>query len=113
MVLAQLQTGDKNNEITAIPELLKLLGIEGCTVTINAIGCQSAIASQVAESKGDYLLAVKGNQKHLLQDIEEAFRHTHEKEVDAHTTVETGHGRIEKRTCSVIENSTWVCNQMD
>ena len=113
MVLAQIKTDDKSNEITAIPELLKKLDIAGCTVTIDAIGCQSAIATQVVAAKADYLLAVKGNQERLLDDMKEAFATTPATEMSAHTTLEQGHGRIEKRTCSVITDTDWVCNRKD
>ena len=113
MVLAQVKTDDKSNEITAVPELLKILDIAGCTVTIDAMGCQSAIARQVVEGRANYLLAVKGNQERLLDDLREAFATTPAANLSTHTTLEQGHGRIEKRTCSVITDTDWVCKQKD
>ncbi len=68
MVLGQIKTDDKSNEITAIPELLNLPDIKGCTVTI-VMGCQTEIAGKIVEKQADYLLAVKGNQGHLFGDI--------------------------------------------
>jgi predicted transposase YbfD/YdcC len=113
MVLGQIKTEDKSNEITAIPELLNLLDIKGCTVTIDAMGCQRDIAAKIVEREGDYLLAVKGNQGHLLDDIKEAFEQTPALQQQHHTTLETGHGRIEKRSCYVIDDTNWVCNNKE
>jgi predicted transposase YbfD/YdcC len=111
MVLGQVKTDDKSNEITAIPELLNLLDIKGCTVTIDAMGCQTDIAAKIVEKEADYLLAVKGNQGHLLDDIREAFEQTPVGQQGISTTLETDHGRIEKRTCHVIDDIDWVCNK--
>jgi predicted transposase YbfD/YdcC len=111
MVLGQVKTDDKSNEITAIPELLKLLNIEGCTVTIDAMGCQRDIADKIVEMGGAYVLAVKGNQGHLLDDIKEAFDETKTAIMDSSSSLEMGHGRIEKRTCDVITDTDWVCNK--
>lgn len=69
LVLGQIKVDDKSNEITAIPELLQLLDITGCIVTIDAIGPQTEIAKTIIEGGGDYLLAVKENQGHLFEDI--------------------------------------------
>lgn len=111
MVLGQVKTDDKSNEITAIPELLKLLNIKGCTITIDAMGCQKDIADKIIEMEGDYVLAVKGNQGNLLDDITEAFKETAIGSIQSNTGLETGHGRIEKRTCDVITDTDWVCNR--
>src|SRR5690606_25224992 len=92
MVLGQLKTEEKSNEITAIPELLKLLDIEGCTVTIDAMGCQKEIAGQIVTQKGDYVLSVKGNQGHLFDDLQEAFREVKADDLQVSTTIEVGHG---------------------
>lgn len=110
MVLGQVKTDNKSNEITAIPELLNLLDIKGCTITIDAMGCQTDIAAKIVEKEADYLLAVKGNQGHLFDDIKEAFEHTPASQQEISTTLETDHGRIEKRTCHVIDDVVWVCN---
>jgi predicted transposase YbfD/YdcC len=111
---AQLSLGEvavegKSNEIKAIPELLKLLDLKGALVTIDAIGCQKAIAQQIVDKGGDYLLAVKGNQEHLLDDIQATVTKALDGELPKHqvvmvTTTAKGHGRIEQRTHTVITN---------
>jgi predicted transposase YbfD/YdcC len=109
LVLAQQKVSDKSNEITAIPALLEVLCLKGCIVTIDAMGCQKDIAAKIIEKQADYVLAVKGNQKHLLDDIQEAFAAG--KISDSYSQVEIGHGRIEKRTCELIADTHWLCNQ--
>lgn len=111
LVLGQQKVSEKSNEITAIPALLDLLVVKGCVVTIDAMGCQQGIASVIIENQADYILAVKDNQKFLHQDIQEAFEN--EKVSDIYSSKEVGHGRIEKRTTSVITNLDWVCKAAD
>jgi predicted transposase YbfD/YdcC len=111
MVLAQQKVGDKSNEITAIPALLDMLYIKGCLVTIDAMGCQKTIAKAITDKSADYILAVKENQGHLLDDIKEAF--SSEKTIEQHTQTDMGHGRIEKRKCSVITNTEWICDEQE
>lgn len=100
--LGQVKVDDKSNEITAIPELLRLLDLNGCLVTIDAMGCQREIARNIVEAGGNYLLAVKGNQETLAEDVEQEFKHAQAQDF-AHMdhlyreTLEKGHGRIEKR----------------
>jgi predicted transposase YbfD/YdcC len=106
MVMGQVKTEDKSNEITAIPALLDLLVLEGSIITIDAMGCQTAIASKIVDKEADYVLAVKDNQAHLLDDIKDAFAQTFETHCD--TSIETAHGRIEKRTCKVITDMDWI-----
>jgi predicted transposase YbfD/YdcC len=113
MVLGQVKTDDKSNEITAIPELLKLLNIKGCSITIDAMGCQKDIADKIIEMGGDYVLAVKGNQGNLLDDILEAFQETTTSSLQSSTSLDVGHGRIEKRTCDVITDPDWVCSRQE
>jgi predicted transposase YbfD/YdcC len=107
LVLAQVKVDEKSNEITAIPELLSVLALNGCIVTTDAMGCQQEIARIVAEKGGDYLLAVKENQGQLYQDIDVLFagaeevaffdvEHTHAK------TTNKNHGRIEVRECWTV-----------
>ncbi len=109
LVLGQQKVDDKSNEITAIPALLELLVIKGCVVTIDAIGCQQEIAAAIVDGKGDYILAVKDNQKFLYDDIREAF--SNEKSIETYRSkTELSHGRIETRIVSVIINTDWVCN---
>ncbi len=72
-MLGQRAVADKSNEITAIPELLRLLDVSSCIVTIDAMGCQTAIAEQIVAQQADYVLAVKGNQAHLQEDMASFF----------------------------------------
>lgn len=109
MVLGQVKTDEKSNEITAIPALLDLLVLEGAIVTIDAMGCQQQIAEKIIDCKADYVLAVKENQAHLLDDIKEAFEQT--PDAESHTSLEKSHGRIEKRTCKVITDMDWICKK--
>jgi predicted transposase YbfD/YdcC len=111
MVLTQQKVDDKSNEITAIPEVLQMLYLKGCLVTIDAMGCQKTIAKAITDKEADYILAVKENQGRLLDDIKEAFQE--ETILEQHTQVNTGHGRIEKRTCTIITNTEWVCKEED
>ena len=102
VVLGQVATEAKSNEITAIPQLLALLRIKGCIVTIDAMGCQTKIAEQIIEQEGDYVLALKGNQSTLASEVEEAFIDADVKdyagmESEFMETVEHGHGRSETR----------------
>lgn len=101
LVLGQLKTAEKSNEITAIPELLKLLDIEGCTVTIDAMGCQTKIAQAIIERKADYALAVKENQKELYDNIQDTFRFVSKEKVTSFEDTDAGHGRVETRKCTV------------
>ena len=102
LVLGQLKVEDKSNEITAIPKLLDSLLLEGNLVTIDAIGCQKKIARKIRSKKADYILAVKENQKELLEDIQDSFRVIQPS--DQHEEIDYGHGRIETRKCSVIQD---------
>ena len=106
MILGQVKTEEKSNEIIAIPTLLDLLELEGAIVTIDAMGCQTAIAEKIVSKGADYVLAVKENQKFLYDDIKDAFSQT--PQTQKHTTIEKGHGRIEQRTCKVITDMDWV-----
>jgi predicted transposase YbfD/YdcC len=107
--LGQVAVEGKGNEITAIPQLLEMLDLHGALVTIDAIGCQKAIAAKIIEKKGDYVLTVKGNQERLLTDIQETVNKALDDEIPKHqvrtlTTEEDGHGRREVRTYMVISN---------
>jgi predicted transposase YbfD/YdcC len=104
VALGQVATDQKSNEITAIPELLKLLDIKGCLVTTDAMGCQSDIAAEIISRGGDYLLAVKGNQGNLYRDIRALFADGQIPR-DSNQSKDKGHGRIDKRTCEVITGS--------
>jgi predicted transposase YbfD/YdcC len=107
ITLGQRKVDDKSNEITAIPELLRLLHIAGCIVTIDAMGCQTAIAQAIRDEKADYVLRVKANQGHLYQDLEDWFAYADQVQFQAmphdyHQVVNKGHGRIEIRRCWTI-----------
>ncbi len=107
LVLGQIKTEEKSNEITAIPELLNLLVVKGCIVTIDAMGCQRQIAEQIVKQEGDYILAVKENQGKLHQAIEKTFESAKEHGFKnmVYTTDESldcGHDRIESRRCTVL-----------
>jgi predicted transposase YbfD/YdcC len=100
LVLGQRKVDEKSNEITAIPKLLAALELAGAVVTIDAMGCQRAIAEKIVDKKADYILAVKENQQLLLADIKDSFQMLAADAVDEH--VDCGHGRVERRTCSVL-----------
>lgn len=109
LVLGQLKTEQKSNEITAIPELLRLLMIESCIITIDAMGCQREIASQIIEQKGDYVLALKGNQGNLLSEVEDSFKTLKYDAISEE--LDMGHGRVETRKCSVISDLQLLLNK--
>lgn len=109
LVLAQVKVDDKSNEITAIPNLLDVLELKGCIVTIDAMGCQQEIAESITAKGADYILAVKGNQGFLLDDIKEAFCES--KNIESYIDLSQGHGRIEKRTCRIIKDTDWICKE--
>lgn len=111
--LGQVKTADKSNEITAIPALLSLLDIKGATVTIDAMGCQHAIAEKIIEAKGDYLLAVKDNQPTLATALREFFAasHTLERPFWQSSDVDKGHGRVETRRCLASDDVDWLKEQ--
>ncbi len=107
LVLGQLKVDDKSNEITAIPELLDALFIEDSIISIDAMGCQKAIAEKIREKKADYLLAVKNNHKQLYREIESTFSDLDsiaEKPYRYSREIDGGHGRIEQRTCYVADS---------
>ena len=107
LVLGQVATEEKSNEITAIPRLLELLALNGCIVTIDAMGCQTKIAEQIVDSGADYVLALKGNQSTLAAEVEEAFINADAKDyagmdADVYERVERGHGREERRRYTTL-----------
>jgi predicted transposase YbfD/YdcC len=102
LVLAQQRVDSKSNEITAVPVLLKLLNLKGTVVTLDAMGTQTAIATQIKEAEGDYVLALKGNQGTLSRAVETWFEQAEASgwdgiDYDYHETLESGHHRIETR----------------
>jgi predicted transposase YbfD/YdcC len=108
MVLGQVKTEEKSNEITAIPDLLKLLEIKGALVTIDAMGCQKEIVRTIREREADYCLAVKENQPSLMEDIRQAFEEAPDSVKTSHMTQEQGHGRLEIRTYELISDLSGI-----
>lgn len=112
LALGYEKVDSKSNEITALPALLEKLDIEGCTVTIDAMGCQKDIAAKIIDKGGDYLLCVKGNQGGLFEDLKQFFADCGDfKEVEHsyHETVEKDHGRIEERKCWAVDGEAkWL-----
>lgn len=103
MVLGQLKTNEKSNEITAIPKLIQMLDLRGALVTIDAMACQTNIAKAIVQQGGDYLLAVKGNQERLAKAVRAAFSSHRQAGVDMDQwQTEKHHGRVESRTCHVL-----------
>jgi predicted transposase YbfD/YdcC len=114
IVLGQVAVDEKSNEITAIPKLLELIDIGGATVTIDAMGCQGAIAKKIREKGGDYILAVKDNQKTLHQDIRDYFEGLERGDIRElpedvwETSEERGHGRVERREVRSVTDIGWL-----
>jgi len=111
--LGQLRCEEKSNEITAIPELLKLLELSGCIVTIDAIGCQTEIVKQIVLQGADYQISLKGNQGILHEEVREYFQWARrikfrEIEFDYFESIEKDHGRIEQRRCWAVEEVEWL-----
>ncbi len=104
--LGQIKVDEKSNEITAIPQLLEVLVLKGCLVTIDAMGCQKEIAKKIVKKEADYILALKGNQGYLQEDAERTIRFT--KPSDEWVEDDFGHGRIEKRKCSLYTELTFI-----
>jgi predicted transposase YbfD/YdcC len=118
LVLGQIKVADKSNEIVAIPALLDMMAIEGAIVTIDAIGCQRDIAAKILDKKADYVLALKGNQGSLREDVElfateqkaKAFKDT---TISHYETVDGDHGRIETRTYTAFHDVNWLQQRHD
>lgn len=119
LVLGQVKTADKSNEITAIPELLRTIDLRGATVTIDAMGCQTEIAKGIVEAEGNYLLAVKENQPALHKEVVETFAEAadgRKRSVDEHPCppvdvfqeTDKAHGRIEKRSTKLCRDLGWM-----
>lgn len=114
LVLGQVAVDAKSNEITAIPELLHMLDIENSIITLDAMGCQKEIAKQIIDQKADYILALKGNHSGMRKELK-AWWHKLQREgfteenYDEYTQTDSGHGRIETRTCrQVLINKKWL-----
>lgn len=112
LVLGQVKTDAKSNEITAIPELLRLLDLKGTVVTVDAMGCQKEIAKQIVEQEADYLFSLKGNQGNLHKEAELLFQDAKNNDFkdlphDSFTTVDGEHGRIETRRYTTVADVDW------
>ncbi len=107
LVLGQVAVDAHSNEISAIPQLLDLLDVSGCIVTIDAIGCQQDIAKQIIEQGGDYVLAVKANQGSLWQEVHQCFAEPDADGISFYETEEQGHGREETRWYWMTETLPW------
>ncbi len=118
LVLGQVKVADKSNEIVAIPALLDMMTIAGAIVTIDAMGCQRGIAQKIVDNKADYVLALKGNQGTLREDVEvfaaeqkaNGFKDT---KISQDQTVDGDHGRIETRTYTVFHDVAWLQERHD
>ena len=113
LVLGQVKVAEGGNEITALPELLSLLDLSGCLVTIDAIGCQREIARQIVAQGGDYVLAVKANQPALLEDVQLFLDEAHQEgfregAYQAHQTFDADHGRQERRAYFMTGEVAWL-----
>lgn len=113
LVIGQTKTEEKSNEITAIPRLLKLLEIEGCIVTIDAMGCQKYIAETIIEKNADYVFSLKGNQSNLHDDVKLFFQTQKENDFkavsfDYHETLDGDHGKIEIRKYWTTSDISWL-----
>jgi predicted transposase YbfD/YdcC len=108
LVLAQIATDAKSNEITAVPKLLAMLSLKGAIVTTDALNCQRAIAQQIVDQGGDYALALKGNQGTLHDDVKLFLDDPACKATAAEPIVEADHGRIETRTAMVSTHIDWL-----
>jgi predicted transposase YbfD/YdcC len=109
MLLGQVETDTKSNEITAIPKLLKMLDLKGCIVTLDAMGCQKAIAKQITDQGGDYVFSLKGNQETIHEEVKLYWQdEVLKQEADHYETVEKGHGRIEKRGYWITSDIAWM-----
>ena len=113
LLLGQIKTDEKSNEITAIPQLLDMIDINSCIVTIDAMGCQKNIAEKIISNKGDYILNLKGNQNALWADVDLFFKDAVETnfkdiEYDFFSSQEKGHGRIEIRNVYGVSDIDWL-----
>lgn len=121
LVLGQVATEEKSNEITAIPKLLRMLELHGAIVTIDAMGCQKEIVTEIRERGADYLLQVKGNQEHLEEDIIDAFAAMDQANIEERLaaginifeTRDSKHGRQEHRRCEAMPVPETLRNRGD
>jgi predicted transposase YbfD/YdcC len=118
LVLGQVKVAEKSNEIVAIPKLLDMLVVEGAIVTIDAMGCQRAIARKIVEKKADYVFGLKGNQGSLRDDVEllveeQKTRNFADSKISRAETIDADNGRIETRTVTVVHDVEWLRKRHD
>src|SRR6185437_5898366 len=118
LVMGQVKVADKSNEILAIPKLLDMMAIEGAVITIDAMGCQREIARKIVDKKADYVLALKGNQGTLREDValfvaEQKTAGFKDTKISRDEAVDGDHGRIETRTTTVIHDVAWLQQRHD
>lgn len=118
VVLGQVKTHEKSNEITALPELVRSLSLSGCVVTVDAMGCQKEIVQELQQQKADYVIALKGNQGDLHKEVRQYFDWMQqlpprEQQFDRFETIEKGHGRLETRRCQVTEDIDWLTHKAE
>jgi len=111
LVLGQQKVDEKSNEITAIPKLLLQLDITGAVVTMDAMGCQTAVVDQIIEQNADYMLSLKGNQGNLHKDVKLFFETESTCPEVGHESYDVGHGRIETRTVRASSDIDWLKEQ--
>lgn len=115
VMLGQIKTAEKSNEITAIPELLDALDIKGATITIDAMGCQHDIVEKIIAKQANYMIAVKGNQLTLAESIKDWFDAVEAGTLDRpfweHTSIDKDHGRIDTRRCVTTSDVDWLKTQ--
>lgn len=112
VVLGQLKTHEKSNEITAIPELIKLLDLKGAIVTIDAMGCQHKIATQIIDQGASYIFSLKGNQSTLHDDVKTFFETPPRSlKIEETEQIDKAHGRFEHRKCRVCKEVGWLKEQ--
>ena len=124
LVLGQMKVAEKSNEITAVPELLRALELAGCVVTLDAMGCQKKIAKEIIEADADYVLALKGNQETVHEEVKSYLddaiaqsaaakpgpSHVPSSDLAFHQTVEKDHGRIETRRYWQSQTLSWFAD---
>ena len=118
IVLGQVKVNEKSNEIAAIPALLDMMSIEGAVVTIDAMGCQRNIARKIIDKKADYILALKGNQTKLREDVEifvdeQKPLQYKDATISTHETTDADHGRVETRKYTVLHDVEWLQERHD
>ncbi len=109
LVLAQEAVSKKSNEITSIPKLLEVLFLKGAIVTMDAMGCQTSLAKTITEKGGDYILALKKNQKSLYEEVDLLFKDS--RELSCYESCDKGHGRVEIRKCFVSQEVSWLTKE--